>query len=147
MDLAVAGGNEEIIQILEQSKIKLRRSCILYVTIFHRINIFDWILEQLLDSVNMGLYYEHCLMNMFINEISWIETLNQQGAFDSSFGCGLVSLVKLFLFNFSLHVHSGLIRACLKGHVEIVKLLLSLPSIDVNKKRVLKWLLLFHSIL
>lgn len=128
MKCAIAGGNIDIIQILEQSNIGPDPSCIPFAISFHRIEIFDWLIDQFPDTECSM----ECFKNEFVHGFKRIKMLIPQEAFDLSCECGLVSIIKILVSNFSIDVEKGLIRACHHGHIEVVKFLLSLPSINVN---------------
>lgn len=130
--MAVSGGNVEIIQILEQAGIRPYKSCIVFAIRFHRIEIFDWFTAQFPEID----YSFDCIKYEFVHGINMMEAFCPQEIFDEICASGIVSLVKEFLHYFTLHVETGLKAACLHGHIEIVKLLLSVPSININEYNV-----------
>lgn len=125
---AVSGGSVEIIQILEQAGIHIYKSCIVYAILYHRVEIFDWFIDRF---PKIDYSYE-CIANEFVHGINLMRAFEPQAVFEDICSSGIFSLVEQFLPFFTLRVESGLRAACFHGHIEIVKLLLSVPSIDVN---------------
>lgn len=73
MKCAVSGGNMTIIQILEQKGFTVEESNIEMAIKFHRVEIFDWILE----TQDIGVsYYELCVENRFWPGIEKYESFN-----------------------------------------------------------------------
>lgn len=132
MDLAIAGGNIEIMKILEQSKIQPDPYCITLAIEFHRIEIYDWIYDQFSEYVPQICDPCIYLDNEFIHGIHCIKKVDPQLAFDASCKSRIISIVKLLLSNFSLHVSKNFIDACSYGCIEVLKLIFSLPSFDIN---------------
>lgn len=146
IQLAIAGGNVEIIQILEQARILPDQACITYAIILHRIEIFDWLIEQFPDSLKEDSdNFNICIENEFLHGIGYFKISDPLVAFKASCKGGLASLTRLIISKYSLCTQKnninqevekfddeGLCTACDKGHIEVVKLLLTLPSINVN---------------
>lgn len=54
MKSTIAWGNIEIIEFIEQSKIHPNEECIEIAIYFHRIEMFDWVIDQLITLVRAG---------------------------------------------------------------------------------------------
>lgn len=124
LNLAIAGENVEIMQLLEQSQIRPGPSNIKYSIAFHRKETFDWLVDQFLESLDeesSSLSFEH----EFLHGIYRLERISLSDAFLFSCMIGSDSLVKTFLFIKSPSISLG--------YTDIVKLLLSFPSIVINK--------------
>lgn len=135
MDFAVIGGNIEIIRILQQENIQPTSLCIQFAIQFHRIEIFDWLLEQFPESFDLE-YRILCFENEFIHGIKRIEEFNPNYLSRCLVVKGITWLIKILAQNLSLSYENCINLACLNGHVDTVKFLLSLPDIDVNARYV-----------
>lgn len=134
MQIAIAGGNVDIIQLIEQAGVHPDQSCVKYAIRFHRIEIFDWLVDQFpeLDDFSND-FFRH----KFIHGINRLETIDTQETFEVICEIGHMHLFKIiYQNNFNLNPNPGLINAYRFGHIEIVKILLSNPSIDVNSGNV-----------
>lgn len=97
LNLAIAGENVEIMQLHEQSQIRPGPSNIKYSIVFHRKEIFDWHVDQFLESLDeesSSLSFEH----EFLHGIYRLERISLSDVFVFSCMIGSVSLVKAFLF-------------------------------------------------
>jgi ankyrin repeat protein len=46
LDFAIAGGNLEILRILEEKGVNFRIQCLSTAAMFHRTEVFEWLIEQ-----------------------------------------------------------------------------------------------------
>lgn len=113
--------------ILEQEKIKPDAMCIKYTIYFHRIEIFDWLLEQFNNITDY--LATSCFMQEFVHGIQRIDRINPQHFFVISCAGGLAYIAKLLVNNHELNLENGLCGACRNGNIEIVKLILSLHQL------------------
>lgn len=131
---AVAGGNIEIIQILEQAKIKPKRTSLHFAIRFHRVEIFDWLLERF--SIDFYNYSIECVSHEFVHGFSHIKTIYPPRAYETLCECGLMSLARYFVEHFNVTSERSLTSACIRGDLYVVKQLLTFPFIDVNDEGV-----------
>lgn len=124
--LTIAGGNVEIIQILEQARINPDESCIEFAILSHRVEIFDWLVEHFPEFD----FSSYCFESEFIHGINRIEAFEAQEKLCEEI---ISYLVRLLIPYAQVHDIRTLIMMCELGNTDIVKLLLTIPSINVNK--------------
>lgn len=138
IELAIAGGNTDIIQILEQAHCSPDKGCISMAISFHRVEIFDWLVELYPDLINDEFSLSQALLDEFIHGVLAMKKVRQYLGFDAACQGGNTSIVRLFLSNFfSISISqdtNGLCNACHFGNLEIVKILVSNPSTGVNMR-------------
>lgn len=133
INMAVAGGNVEIIQILEQAGIIPDESCFEFAIRFHRVEIFDWLVDQFPEFDFSILCFEY----EFIHGINRIDKVDAEKALAISIERNISFLVRLLIPHVSVYDDETLSRACELGYTEIVKFLLTFPSINVNEPDVI----------
>lgn len=124
---AIASNNIEIMELIEQSNVRPSKSDIEFAIWFHRNEIFDWINEQIEFS-----NFQILLKSEFIHGFSKSQPINMQEAFDTSCANGLTYMAKWIVANATVKQGNSLYLACENGHERIVKLLMSLPKINLN---------------
>lgn len=139
---AIAGGNVEIMTILEQSKILPDPLCYIFAIRFHRIEIFDWLVDQFPESESD--YSQECFKSEFIHGINRVKSINPQETFDILCSTNIVYLPKLLITNFpQLNGQKGLCEACETGNTEVVRLIITYLEFNVNCAEVLVQFMMF----
>lgn len=147
MSLAIAGGNIDIIQLLEHSNIHPVDADINDSIPFHHQEIFDWLVEQFPEKLNDEEISSACVENEFVHGIFMISKLSPRLSLKSSSKYGFISLTKLLITNFDIDARDSLTLACKLEYIDLVKLLLSIPSFDVNGNHVNYYFLESHSLM
>lgn len=133
MRYAIAGGLEEIIQILEQSGIKPDQKDILHAIEFHRREIFDWLFEQFPDCLNDEAF-EYCIKFEFPYCLSKFMNFYPQKPFIEACVSNFVECANAIVNNYDVYRMTGLLKAIEQGNTGIVQILHNLPGIDFNFK-------------
>lgn len=156
-DLALSGGNLEIIHILEQQGIGYNENDILTTILIQSPELFDWLIDRFPDQLN-GETLDACVSNDFYHGIFKIKERREFEDLDlmnSSAVTLLVSSRNLEKIKFLLtfpgidvnnrvdrtHESSGqgmfpLLKAAEKGYTEIVEFFLTCPGIKINQNAI-----------
>lgn len=139
MKLAIAGGNVEIIQILEQSNIHPGPECIECAACLHQREIFDWLIEQFPKSLNDVSLAEECFNSEFVHGILVLKKFNLSNGLENSGMFGLINLTKTLISrpyiertNLNRIIGKIFFSACKFNDDEMVKFLLSEPVVNIE---------------
>lgn len=147
-ELASAGGNADIIHLLEQQKIKFNQSCLELSIIFHQNLIFEYIHSnynipfsstQLMLSIT---FYNFFCFNLIISENPPFITMDGQTQCNFLSHCCmngnlevfqfLIKFINLNDFNLLPKKPDLFSLSCVSGNSEMVKYMINLNEIDKN---------------
>lgn len=130
---AIAGGNTEIIRILEQNEIHPKIDDIQYAISHHHADIYFWLLEMFQNQIAEDTLYK-CIEHEFIPGFLEFNQINDmQRAFDIACKVNLIELVDYILSQQEVYLSKGLSYACLSNYVFLAKKLLKYDSLDINQ--------------
>lgn len=143
IDYAIEGGNLEIIRTLEQKGETYEPIDLKLAIEQHHNEIFDWLCDKMPDakySSKFSLFpdvededlIDICVRSNFIYGLSKFDKINVQRVFDVACWNRNTEIAISILNNHKILINNGLVGACRVGALEIVKAILSQPSVDPN---------------
>lgn len=121
----IVGGNFDIIQILETSRIHPTPEDLLFAIRFQRREFFDWIIKIYQRSFNAAAFSE-CAFNEFTYGLQYSAMIDPSESFEKSCQSGFIQLTIFLCDNYRIEGNSfaiGFREACKAGHFEIIKYL------------------------
>lgn len=147
-ELASAGGNADIIHLLEQQKINFNKSCLEICIIFHQNQIFEYLhsnynipfsFAQLMLSIS---FYNFFCFNLILSENPPFLLLEEQTQCDLLVHCCkkgnqeifqfLIKFINLKEYNLLQHKENLFSWCCFSGNSEMVKYLIGLDDVGKN---------------
>lgn len=143
MDYAIIGGNHEIIQILEQSGINVDTNSIQIAIQYHKIEIFDWLLEKFdakYEKYRLMNFFSACIRHRFYHGLKLI---NECDAFDvfreatiSNFSLVIDLCIKYFIQSFP----DGFMHVAINyKNYQVIKKLLDCELMPQKEKELSKY--------
>lgn len=130
---APAGGNIDIIQILEQNKEPLNLEAIENVIKFHRREIFDWLMEKYNDKIDQK--YKDILLYSSIYRFAYgicqSNKLIINTIVDNSINCGFTQLIQYAIEmypDYKFDFKKSLNQCCYYNHQDIFQLIYDRPQ-------------------
>lgn len=160
IECAIAGGNCEIIHLMEQNGATINKNCVEIAAEYQHFDIFDWLVEKLEYS---SKWFLTSVNSFFVHGINQSQYGDVQMALDQAASKYYDEFFSIFIDNYDLDLNY-LLKACILKHdrqmvkkiiekpeidiykchplilackvsdLEIVKMLLNLPEVDINEK-------------
>lgn len=135
VNYAFAGGNYEIIQIIENEGYSTDGKDILHVIRHHRTDLFNWIL-QLFPNALDDEAMDACVTYEYMHGMIHNENANPQKVFEIACANNMTEIIEFMANKYQLNTSIGLHKAVINGCNEAVQLFFSDPKIHacINKK-------------
>lgn len=140
---AVIGGNYEIIEILEQSKVSANRDTIKTAIQYHKIDIFDWLLERFdsdYDSYYLSGLFSLCVKSKFHHGLKTINMVDPTKVFVSAVESMNILIIRLCLTYFlEMEAENYMKIAITNKRTSVMKMLLESVNLPEEERTLSKY--------
>lgn len=132
---AIAGGNTEIIRLVEQQGILPIKEEIKLAIMFHHSEIVQWLIERFQVTSLDEIYLKLCIDSENFKYLDLFSTFNTYSIFEAACSASCVEIARLILENYNVQVIDSFVKACEWNRFDIVKLILDIKgdSFNVNQ--------------